>query len=50
MPNQYLVWLATTPPDQLSVQEREMLHTWKKAIDEDVLRTVNQKEQLHPFH
>ena len=40
MPNQYLVQLATTPPDQLSVQERELLHTWKKAIYEDVLRTV----------
>ena len=40
MPNQYLVQMATTPPDQLSVQERELLHTWKKAIYEDVLRTV----------
>ena len=46
MPNQYSVWLATTPPDQLSVQERELLHTWKKAIDEDVLRTVKNMPDL----
>ena len=40
MRNQYLVQLATTPPDQLNQEERELLHTWKKAIYEDVLRTV----------
>ena len=40
MPNQYLVWLATTPPDQLSVQERELLHTWKNAIYDDVIHTT----------
>ena len=46
MPNQHLVLLATTPPDQLSVQERELLHTWKKAIYEDVFRTVKNVPDL----
>ena len=49
MPNQYLVQLATTPPDQLSDQERELLHTWKKAIYEDVLRTVKNVPDLLLF-
>ena len=40
MPNQYFVWLATSPPDQLSVQERELLHTWKNAIYDDVIHTT----------
>ena len=40
MPNHYLARLVNTPPDQLKQEERELLHTWKKAIYEDVLRTV----------
>ena len=40
MPNQHLVQLATTPPDQLNQEEGELLHQWKKEIYDDVLRTV----------
>ena len=40
MPNHYLTRLVSTPPDRLKQEEREMLHTWKNAIYEDVLRTV----------
>ena len=40
MPKYYLARLVSTPPDQLKQEEREMLHTWKNAIYEDVLRTV----------
>ena len=40
MPNYYLARLVNTPPDQLKQEERELLHTWKNAIYEDVLRTV----------
>ena len=40
MPNQYLARLVRTPPDQLKQEESDLLHTWKKAIYEDVLRTV----------
>ena len=46
MPNHYLVQLATTPPDQLSDEERELLHTWKKASYDDVLRTVKNVPDL----
>ena len=40
MPNQYLAQLVRTPPDRLKQEEKELLDTWKKAIYEDVLRTV----------
>ena len=40
MPNYYLARLVSTSPDQLKQEERELLHTWKNAIYEDVLRTV----------
>ena len=46
MPNQYLVQLATTPPDQLNQEERELLHQWKKEIYDDVLRTVKNVPDL----
>ena len=46
MPNQYLVQLATTPPDQLSDEERELLHHWKKEIYDDVLHTVKNVPDL----
>ena len=40
MPNHYLARLVTTPPDQLKPEERDLLHTWKNAIYEDVIRTT----------
>ena len=40
MPNQYLARLVSTPPDQLKQEERDLLHTWKNAIYEDVIHTV----------
>ena len=40
MPNYYLARLVSTPPDRLKQEEREMLHTWKNAIYEDVIHTV----------
>ena len=46
MPNQYLVQLATSPPDQLNQEERELLHQWKKEIYDDVLRTVKNAPDL----
>ena len=32
--------LVSTPPDRLKQEERDLLHTWKNAIYEDVIRTV----------
>ena len=40
MPKHYLARLVNTPPDRLKQEEREMLHTWKNAIYEDVIHTV----------
>ena len=49
VPNQYLVQLVRTSPEQLKQEERELLHTWKKAIYEDVLRTVKNMSDLLLF-
>ena len=38
--------MATTPPDQLNQEERELLHQWKKEIYDDVLRTVKNVPDL----
>ena len=46
MPNQYLLQLATTPRNQLRDDERELLLTWKKAIYDDLLRTVKNVPDL----
>ena len=40
MPNHYLARLVSTPPDQLKPEERNLLHTWKNAIYDDVIRTT----------
>ena len=40
MPNHYLARLVSTPPDRLKQEERNLLHTWKNAIYEDVIRTT----------
>ena len=40
MPNHYLVRLVSTLPDQLKPEERELLHTWKNAIYQDVICTT----------
>ena len=40
MPNYYLARLVSTPPDRLKQEERDLLHTWKNAIYEDVIHTV----------
>ena len=40
MPNHYLARLVRSPPDQLKPEERNLLHTWKNAIYEDVIRTT----------
>ena len=50
MPNQYLVQLATTPPDQLNQEERDLLHQWKKEIYDDVLLTVKNVPDLFKDH
>ena len=50
MPNQYLVQLATPPPDQLNQEERDLLHQWKKEIYDDVLRTIKNVPNLFKDH
>ena len=40
MPNHYLARLVSTPPDQLKQEERNLLHTWKNAIYQDVICTT----------
>ena len=40
MPNHYLTRLVTTPPDQLKPEERDLLHAWKNAIYQNVIRTT----------
>ena len=42
--------LATTPPDQLNQEERELLHQWKKEIYDDVLRTVKNVPDVFKDH
>ena len=40
MPNHYLARLVSTPPDRLKQEERDLLHTWKNALYEDVIHTT----------
>ena len=49
MPNHYLVRLVSTPPDQLKPEERNLLHTWKNAIYQDVICTIQKTTWLLMF-
>ena len=49
MPNHYLTHLVTTPPDQLKPEERELLHTWKNAIYQDLICTIQKTTWLLMF-